>query len=335
MYGVTFSPDGAYIASPGSDGSVTSWEAATGSLVGTFQLLPHDNWMITLPDGRYTTSRGADRYLEVVDRYEFLPLADHKRARQLPDGFDLEESLMRLSSYSSESDSTIPVSPSSVGLSPSGTDDLPDAPLDPIALVRAIQTELDRHGCQPGNPDGVWGGKSSGAVERFNRHAEERLASTSPTRAMLSALRSLDGRVCLLECGTQFEIREERCVRRTDGSAIALNGSPDTGDVQPTLSSEPKDKGSIVGLFRKSQELNRGALKSFAGVYDLAKNCDPQDFIPDNFLAGFSLGSYQIVWFEDEAIRFARFGAPTNLAKRDLVKTKFVTAQVVSRLRDF
>lgn len=106
----------------------------------------------------------------------------------------------------------------------SDADDEPtDTDIDPRELARALQVELDRLGCAPGKADGVWGRKSRAALSRFNEHAATRLASTDPTVDSLKVLKGTPSRVCPLVCGVQYEVKGDRCVKKTCGTGQALN----------------------------------------------------------------------------------------------------------------
>ena len=68
---------------------------------------------------------------------------------------------------------------------------------DPKKLARAIQTELERHGCEPGKIDGAWGANSRKAYQEFTRLGG--LASVrGPSVDMLQQLRDAKDTVCQL-----------------------------------------------------------------------------------------------------------------------------------------
>ena len=66
---------------------------------------------------------------------------------------------------------------------------------DQTALVRAIQTQLNRHRCNAGPVDGAWGGKSRRAVGTFARYAKLTLAP-QPSDSLLDILKSRKVPVC-------------------------------------------------------------------------------------------------------------------------------------------
>ena len=80
-------------------------------------------------------------------------------------------------------------------------------------LVRSIQNELNRIGCSAGTADGIWGRKSTSAVDSYGRHADVRLASLEPSRDLLEMLESEAARVCPLVCGRGLEEKNGQCVR--------------------------------------------------------------------------------------------------------------------------
>lgn len=62
-------------------------------------------------------------------------------------------------------------------------------PLDTSArLVWQLQSALARAGCDPGPVDGIWGGVSERAMQRFNSATGQRLASAYPTPDALAAV---------------------------------------------------------------------------------------------------------------------------------------------------
>lgn len=62
--------------------------------------------------------------------------------------------------------------------------------------VRQIQSELDRIGCDPGRPDGVWGNRSRSALGDYARYAKVDLASLEPSAELLDELQSRKQPVC-------------------------------------------------------------------------------------------------------------------------------------------
>lgn len=91
----------------------------------------------------------------------------------------------------------------------------PPAPAeDPAALVRAIQTELKRVGCEPGREDGKWGSNVTEAMARFNKASSSSHPTDGPQRATLAALAASVGRVCPLQCSRGEEIADGRCVAK-------------------------------------------------------------------------------------------------------------------------
>ncbi len=69
-------------------------------------------------------------------------------------------------------------------------------PLDPREVALGIQNELDRLGCDVGQPDGLWGNRSQRGLDSFARVAKIELASSSPTEDLLNQLRDYNGKGC-------------------------------------------------------------------------------------------------------------------------------------------
>jgi hypothetical protein len=83
---------------------------------------------------------------------------------------------------------------------------------DEGALIRSIQKELRRVGCDPGKEDGMWGGGVRGAIDNYNRHAKAALPNGGPSQDSLAAITGKKARVCPLECGEGRQPMGERCV---------------------------------------------------------------------------------------------------------------------------
>lgn len=81
-------------------------------------------------------------------------------------------------------------------------------------LVRSIQKQLQRIGCDPGSADGIWGRKSRSALEAFSREAKIDLASLEPSRDLLDEVNRHEGRICPLVCGSGQVEKDGRCVAR-------------------------------------------------------------------------------------------------------------------------
>jgi hypothetical protein len=81
---------------------------------------------------------------------------------------------------------------------------------DPIAeLARALQTELKRLGCDPGNVDGVWGDRAKAALAKFARIARVTVPSDTPSSEALQKLLGQKSRIC-----APREIKEDDVNRR-------------------------------------------------------------------------------------------------------------------------
>ena len=83
---------------------------------------------------------------------------------------------------------------------------------DTQALPRALQAELKRVGCDPGQVDGQWGGKAKEALADFGRYAKVSIPSQEPTAAALEAVMSRKDQVCPLECGQGKAEVKGKCV---------------------------------------------------------------------------------------------------------------------------
>jgi len=70
-----------------------------------------------------------------------------------------------------------------------------EAASDDRAVVQSIQTALNRHGCNSGATDGLWGAKSSRAVAAFARQTGLAL-DPLPSESLLAALNARQDRAC-------------------------------------------------------------------------------------------------------------------------------------------
>lgn len=94
-------------------------------------------------------------------------------------------------------------------------------------LARSMQTELNRVGCNAGNPDGKWGRNSRSALRKYSQNAGIAIASANPSIELLRTLRNSNGRICPLVCRATEDVVGEECVRRTcpSGQQLSSGGS--------------------------------------------------------------------------------------------------------------
>lgn len=83
---------------------------------------------------------------------------------------------------------------------------------DRVGLVRSLQTELQRVGCDPGAVDGKWQSKTKGALTQFARLAKMELQTEKPSVVALDAVKRHKERVCPLDCGPGKVEKEGSCV---------------------------------------------------------------------------------------------------------------------------
>src|SRR5262245_14267402 len=69
--------------------------------------------------------------------------------------------------------------------------------LKPHELALAVQTELKRVGCDPGDIDGVWGGRSREALAAFGHFAKVDVAELAPTPQVLALIKGKSEIVCV------------------------------------------------------------------------------------------------------------------------------------------
>ena len=113
-------------------------------------------------------------------------------------------------------------------------------PNDPIIAIKSVvtlaggrelflrvQMNLQRLGCSPGRPDGVWGRKSRKAMVRYNKHAGAQLNAVEPGAEALAELDSKTGKICPIVCNRKQKIKNGRCVSKTcpKGSKLSNGGN--------------------------------------------------------------------------------------------------------------
>ena len=125
---------------------------------------------------------------------------------------------------------------------------------DRVELVRSLQTELQRVGCDPGTIDGQWQSKTKGALTRFARLAKLDLYTEKPSPAALDAVRGHKNRVCPLDCGAGKVEHNGNCVAATVPAPPAKKKSTDDSRNTPRRSD------------RASGNTPRGTDKAKAGV---------------------------------------------------------------------
>jgi len=102
---------------------------------------------------------------------------------------------------------------------------------DPPALTRALQRELKRVGCYPGEPDGTWAPKTKEALAQFARLLKLDISTDVPSSAALQAVIDKRVRVCPLICGSGERNVNGNCV--ANARPMLRRGIPlDSGDPQ-------------------------------------------------------------------------------------------------------
>ncbi len=97
---------------------------------------------------------------------------------------------------------------------------------EPANLVLEIQNELRRVGCDPGEPDGKWGGKSTRAAEQFGRHTGLEADTSRANLRLLANIQTRRERVCPVTCGAGTFLADGQCVAKTcpRGQRLSSNG---------------------------------------------------------------------------------------------------------------
>ena len=75
----------------------------------------------------------------------------------------------------------------------------------PEEVVIAVQTELKRVGCYPGEIDGAWGGQSREALAAFGHAAKVDVAESAPTPEILAIIKGKSETVCVADAAPAAE----------------------------------------------------------------------------------------------------------------------------------
>ena len=91
----------------------------------------------------------------------------------------------------------------------------PAEPPDSKVLIRAVQVELKRIGCDPGTVDGHWGEKGKLALRQYSRLANVAIKSDVPDASVLQSLTSQKTTVCTSVCLRGQILVAGKCVPKT------------------------------------------------------------------------------------------------------------------------
>ncbi len=81
-------------------------------------------------------------------------------------------------------------------------------------LAQAVQTALQKAGCDPGDADGKWGPKARNALRDYARYAKVTLQGDDPTMDILQSFRQKSDRVCPPQsCDSGEKLVNNKCVK--------------------------------------------------------------------------------------------------------------------------
>jgi D-alanyl-D-alanine dipeptidase len=126
------------------------------------------------------------------------------------------------------------------------TEPIPAAP-DPAKLVRDLQRELRRVGCDPGAVDAQWGKLSQQALQKFAQHAAVALPMGEPTTVALDAVSARQDRVCPLVCDDNETEVSGTCLARPRARSRRPYASR-RPERSPKTSSEHPSGGPSIGI---------------------------------------------------------------------------------------
>lgn len=212
---------------PGGGNEIAAEVAFWNTIEDTGDRALYESYLKQYPSGRFASLAGI-----------FIARIDAEAAK--PQSSPLPEATPKIDTVTvapPESDPAPELEPGTGSDDPAATPEIgPLAALPPQAspletekptreLIRNVQQELSRLGCDVGKADGVWGRKSRSAVDAFVHYTKVSLASREPSAELLAALEGQSGRVCPLVCSAAYEISGDRCVLRTCPSGTKMNAS--------------------------------------------------------------------------------------------------------------
>jgi len=207
-----------------TDDKQVPWEVS--SITGDFYFYPQDQ--LPAPGSPAVSGNASDLDIASWTAVRDNPTAGELRAylEKFPDGLFADIARKRLDALESKPLQQASLDPSAATGSGSG-ESLVEAPIptDPKELTRAVQTELNRLGCDAGTPDGVWGPKSARALSALNKKANAQFASIKPGSAILRKLREYEGRICPPTCTARYELKNDECVLKTCPSGQILSST--------------------------------------------------------------------------------------------------------------
>jgi hypothetical protein len=114
-----------------------------------------------------------------------------------------------------------------------------------VDIVRSLQSELTRVGCNAGPVDGNWNTTTQRALDLFNKHAGMKLDVKVVSVDALDAVKGKSSRVCPLVCNYGLRADGDRCTKITCGAGYELgdDGSCEKIEVKkPTAKREDHRK---------------------------------------------------------------------------------------------
>jgi hypothetical protein len=108
--------------------------------------------------------------------------------------------------------------------------DKPEQPA--VDLLRALQAELQRVGCNTGAIDGNWSAASQKALDLFNKHSGMKLDVKAASVNALDAVKGKTGRICPLICDSGYRADGDRCVKITCRAGYRVNGDNECEKMQ-------------------------------------------------------------------------------------------------------
>lgn len=86
--------------------------------------------------------------------------------------------------------------------------------MDRRTLVREMQKDLQRLGCNPGTADGIWGKKGRRALRNFAKYSKVKLSNYEPSEDALQKLRSKKVGICPINCGSNRQWVNGKCIAK-------------------------------------------------------------------------------------------------------------------------
>jgi uncharacterized caspase-like protein len=170
-----------------------------------------------IEDARLAEAERARAAAQAKADEEEAKLAEAKsKAEALQQAKAAEDARLALDAARAKGADNKPADPQVASLTPPAqTDQAAKASQSGSDVVRQLQSELRRVGCNTGAVDGTWNDAAQHSLSLFNRHAGTTLDLKTASRDSLDVVKSKTGRICPLVCDHGYKAEGDTCVKIT------------------------------------------------------------------------------------------------------------------------